>query len=323
MDPLSISVVVPTFNRADLIGITLDAILAQDTPASEIIVVDDGSTDGTPDVLLAYQPQVHTIRVSNGGDLVARNVGLRAASSQLVAFCDSDDVWRPGFLTAMEALWRHAPSLMAAYGNFQIVRDGVWGERTKFDDAPAGFWVGLRSVAPNIAVFETPIVERLLKFQPFFPSAMVVDRARFLEAGGWDEAVRRILSGDFATALRMAEQPLGIVQAPLVGIRKHAGNISAEVFATTLGQVRILEHALSTRSALTPHWSAVLASIAERRAGAADAAFDRRDFALVRSIQGMLPPSHRPLRRRLKGWISHLPDPIARPVAEIASRMHR
>lgn len=320
MPKLTVSVVVASYNRADLIPATLDAILAQTTPPLEIIVVDDGSTDATPEVLSAYQMRVRTIRVPNGGDLVARNVGLRAASGRLVAFCDSDDLWRPGFLGAMADLWKHAPNLMAAYGNFQIVRDGAWGERTKFDDAPPGFWRGLRPVSPDAGVFDTSTVERLLHFQPFFPSAMMVDRARFLEAGGWDEAVSRIPGTDFATALRAAERPVGILRTPLVGIRKHGGNFSADTFAVNLGEARILERVLATRPALAPHRAAVLASIADRRAGAADAAFDRRDFAAVRRIQAMLPPTHRPLRRRVKGWISTLPDRIARPAAEISSR---
>lgn len=319
MNAPSISVVVPTYNRADLIGATLDAILAQDFPASEVIVVDDGSTDATRDVLSGYEARVQTIRISNSGDLAARNVGLRAASGRLVAFCDSDDIWRRGFLTAMARLWRHAPRLMASYGNFQIVRENAWCERTKFSMAPPGFWAGLRSLGEGAAVFDYPVVERLLAFQPFFVSAMVVNRVTFLEDGGWDEAVGRIAAGDFATALRVAEGPLGILHSSLVGIRKHGKNFSSDVLTTNLGEALVLEHVLETRRALEPHREAVLMSIADRRAGAADAAFDRREFASVRDIYAMLPPSHRPLIRRSKYWMSCLPTPIARHVAAIGS----
>ena len=186
MDEPSVSVVVPTFNRAGLIGSTLDAILTQDHPAAEIVVVDDGSTDATPDVLSAYAGRVRTIRTGNGGDLAARNVGLHAASGRLVAFCDSDDLWRPGFLAAMARLWRQAPGLMAAFGNFQAVRNGVWEPGTKFEDAPPGFWHGAQEVGPDGWRFDQPILLRLLAFQPFFPSAMVVDRLGFTAVGGWD-----------------------------------------------------------------------------------------------------------------------------------------
>jgi glycosyltransferase involved in cell wall biosynthesis len=320
MDWVSVSVVIPTYNRCRLIPETLDAILAQSSPPDEVIVVDDGSTDGTREVLAAYAPAVTTLTVPNGGDLAARNVGLRAATSTLVAFCDSDDLWRPDFLAAMRELRHRAPNWVAAYGNFQAIRDGVWDARTKFADAPPDFWAGLLPAGADAGVFASPILERLLRFQPFFPSAMVVDRAQFLAIGGWDEAVSRIVGTDFATALRVAEYPLGIVHRPLVGIRRHAGNFSADSQAMNLGDARILEHVLATRPAISPHEAAVRASIADRRAAAADLAFDRGDFASVRAVQAMLPGSHRTWRRRLKGWISLLPAPLARSVAALLGR---
>lgn len=317
-----ISVVVPTYNRAGLIGATLGSILTQDAPVAEVIVVDDGSTDGTGEVLTAFESAVRTIRVMNGGDLVARNIGLRAAVTPLVAFCDSDDLWQPSFLTSMGELWRHIPELTAAFGNFQLVRDGRWDARTKFDDAPPDFWDGLQPVGLDGGVFDRPVVDRLLGFQPFFPSAMVVHRARFLNMGGWDEAVSRVVGCDFATVLRAAEQPIGIMRRSLVGIRKHSGNISGDVQAMNLGDAQVLAHVLATRPALALHRAAVMASISDRRAAAADIAFDRRDFGAVRDIQAMLPPSHLSLPRRVKGWISRLPVPVATRAADLASTLH-
>ncbi len=319
--PATISVVVPTYNRAELLGVTLDAIIGQETPAIEIIVVDDGSTDHTSEVLRLYSPWVRGIRIGNSGDLAARNVGLRAASGKLVAFCDSDDVWRPRFLTAMAGLWRSAPGLAAGYANFQAIHDEVWSGRTKFDDAPERFWDGLRPITPECFVFDEPIVERLLKFQPFFPSAMTVDRAVFLNDGGWDETVSRIVGTDFATALRMAERPLGIIKQPLVGIRRHPGNFSGDVQAMNLGDASILEHVLATRASSERYRDTILKSIADRRAAAADTAFDRRDFAAVQRIQSALPATHRPFRRRVKAWISGLPGPLARGAASLTSRL--
>jgi glycosyltransferase involved in cell wall biosynthesis len=88
----TIGVVVPAYNRAALLPATLDAIIAQTHPPSEIIVVDDGSTDATPELLGRYAPRVRHLRIDNSGDLAARNVGLRAAATDLVAFCDSEDL---------------------------------------------------------------------------------------------------------------------------------------------------------------------------------------------------------------------------------------
>ncbi len=312
----SISVVVPAYNRAALLPFTLDAILAQTPRPREVIVVDDGSRDDTPAVTARYAARVNAIRIENSGDLVARNVGLRAASGELVAFCDSDDLWRPGFLAAMVALWQAEPAAKAAYGNFVILRDGQWERDEKFAAAPPGFWDGLRRVGPGLGVFDQPIAARLVQFQPFFPSCLTVRRDFFLEIGGWDEAVSRIVGCDFATTLRLAEHaPLGVVERALVGIRKHAGNISADVQAMNLGDSLVLEHVLATRPAMMPYAAAIRASIGRRRCDALDHAFAQRDLAGVRAIDALMTPAQRSRRTKVKRLVAALPDPIGRAAA--------
>jgi glycosyltransferase involved in cell wall biosynthesis len=314
-----ISVVVPAYNRADLLPHTLDAILSQTLAPAEVIVVDDGSQDGTETLLRRYAPKVRAIRIGNSGDLIARNVGLRAASAELVAFCDSDDLWRSNFLAAMSELWRLAPGVKAAYGNFVIVRDGVWQQETKFDAAPAGYWDGLRSLAPGFGVFEFPIVERLIRFQALFASSIVVRRDFFLSIGGWDESVSRMIGCDFATALRLAEHaPLGILREALVGVRKHTGNISGDVVAMNLGDAEILEQLLATRPSLGRHAALIRDSIARRRRDALNGAFAERNFGLVRQLFAMLPASHRDTKVHAKTALSRLPPAVSNVLAAVA-----
>jgi hypothetical protein len=306
---MSFSVIIPAYNRATLLPFTLDAVLAQEPAADEVIVVDDGSTDGTAAVAAAYASRVRCITIENSGDLAARNVGLRAAGADRVAFCDSDDLWRPGFLAAMQALWRAVPGIGAAYCDFLTVRDDAWGTDGKFSDAPADFWDGLRMVSAEAGVFDAPVVERLLRFQPLFPSCMVADRAFFLSLGGWDESVGRTLGSDFATALLMAEHPpLGIVRQPLAGIRKHAGNFSRDVQAMNLGDAFVLECVLANRPGLVPLAPAIRASIRQRRQEAFDTAFARRDFAGVRQIADQLGALSG--KARVKRLVAGLPAPL-------------
>ena len=313
---LSIGVVVPTHNRAGFLPETLDAILGQTRPPDEIVVVDDGSTDDTPSVLARYAPWVKTLRITNSGDLVARNTGVAALATDLVAFCDSDDLWRPGFLAAMEALWRAEPGTRAAYGDYVIIRDGQWQSESKFAQAPAGFWEGLRPLGPQSSVFDAPIVTRLIGFQPFFPSAMVAARRYFREIGGWDEATG--VGTDFATALRIAEHaPLGVLQAPLVGIRKHGGNISGDVQKMNLNDARVLEHVLRTRPSLGAHAALIRASIARRRREALETAFARRDFVAVRQIHALLPAAERGGKIAVKHAVATLPTTVAKPLATL------
>jgi glycosyltransferase involved in cell wall biosynthesis len=93
--PPTIAAIVPSYNRAHCVGYAIDSILAQTHPCDEIIVVDDGSTDNTPDVLAAYGDAIRVIRQENAGVSAARNAGIRAATSDWIAFLDSDDIWKP------------------------------------------------------------------------------------------------------------------------------------------------------------------------------------------------------------------------------------
>ena len=88
----AISIIIPAYNRASLIGATLRSLLAQSVPANEIIVVDDGSTDCTAEVAGSFGDPVRVIRQANAGPAVARNHGFRESSSEFIQFFDSDDL---------------------------------------------------------------------------------------------------------------------------------------------------------------------------------------------------------------------------------------
>ncbi|WP_421994065.1 glycosyltransferase family 2 protein [Roseococcus sp.] len=319
----SVSVVIPTYNRAYLLQETLEAVLGQTSPAAEVILVDDGSTDGTPELVEAsFGGRVIVHRIPNSGDLAARNHGMAAASGELVAFCDSDDLWDPEFLAEMQALWRAEARVVAGFGNFRIIQGSQWQTGDKFADAPPDFWDGARRLGRDHLAFDHPIVDRLIRFQPFFPSGLVVDRRRFLEMGGWDESVGRTVGTDFATMLRLAEHaPLGMVLKPLVGIRKHSANYSADVQAMNLGDAAILEQMLLQRPSLRRIAGDIRASIASRRRQALDLAFTRGDFAAVQAIFEMLPVEERGRMPQMKAWVARLPQPIAAAVGALLLRL--
>lgn len=318
----AISVVIPIYNRAGLVAETLDAIFAQTRSPDEVIVVDDGSTDETACVLAGYGTRLVVIRVENGGDIAARNIGVRAARGDLVAFCDSDDLWMPGHLQAMAAQWLAVPDMAACYANFRILRGAVLSDGSKFDDAPGGFWAGLRATGPDSGVFDQPITHRLLAFQPFFPSTQMVRRDAFLAAGGWDESLGRgNVVADFATALRLAQlPPFGVVTQASVAIRKHENNLSGDNQKMNLGEALVLEHVLRSRPELSGLREAIEGSVARRRRDALGLAFGRRDFAAVRDIHALLPAARRGVRERAKFAIATLPAPLGRLAASLAGR---
>lgn len=97
----SVSVIIPTYNRAHCICDAIDSALMQIPPPDEIIVIDDGSTDNTLDVLKVYDDRITIIRQANAGSGAARTAGLRRARGDWLTFIDSDDVWRQGRLALL------------------------------------------------------------------------------------------------------------------------------------------------------------------------------------------------------------------------------
>lgn len=90
-----ISIVIPTYNRASYLSQAIDSVLAQSCADYEIIVVDDGSTDNTGQILESYRDRIRCIHQANKGVSAARNMGIRSARGEWIAFLDSDDIWLP------------------------------------------------------------------------------------------------------------------------------------------------------------------------------------------------------------------------------------
>lgn len=116
----SVSVIVPTYNRANYIGEAIDSLMVQDIADCdlEIIVVDDGSKDNTEEVVRSYGERVRYIRQENQGVGVARNRGIEEARGEWVAFLDSDDRWLPFKLSLQFKVLDHFPEIKVIHSNF-------------------------------------------------------------------------------------------------------------------------------------------------------------------------------------------------------------
>ncbi len=95
MNHPTVSVVVPVRDGARYLAAALDSVLGQTTPPTEVVAVDDGSRDATPEVLAGYGAPVHVVRQSSLGLAAALNRGLQEATGELIGFCDADDLWAP------------------------------------------------------------------------------------------------------------------------------------------------------------------------------------------------------------------------------------
>jgi glycosyltransferase involved in cell wall biosynthesis len=157
-----VSVVIPVRNREWCIARAIQSALTQTRPPAEVIVVDDGSTDGTTAAVRQFGPRVRLLHQSASGPYAARNLAIRAARTPLIAFLDSDDAWRPRKLERQVPAFDDA-SVGVVFGNSAIVR---WrnGEYipagTTFGRTPPGMATQRDFTRGNFVSFSTAVVRR-------------------------------------------------------------------------------------------------------------------------------------------------------------------
>ncbi|MBK7891747.1 MAG: glycosyltransferase family 2 protein [Bdellovibrionales bacterium] len=204
----SISVIVPTYNLEDCLAACLESVLGQTSPADEIIVVDDGSTDRTVEIAESYPVKV--LRQKNSGPAAARNRGVREARGEWVAFLDGDDEWMP---TKIEKLREKIRECM----DFVLVAtDDLMG--------PIGGPYKSRPLHLGLKKDDDPF-RKLYRGCFFATSTISTRRAVFLEAGGMDESLRS--AQDYDTWLRIVRLgAVGFISQPLTKYHIRPGSIS-------------------------------------------------------------------------------------------------
>ncbi|MDH3600995.1 MAG: glycosyltransferase family 2 protein [Candidatus Tectomicrobia bacterium] len=128
-DP-TVSVIIPAYDVAVSLGRCLDSVFLQDINALQVIVINDGSTDDTPEVAKSYGDRILYFEQENQGQGAARNTGLRAARGDYIAFLDADDYWQPGFLKACVDFLQHQPEAIAV-STGQIIK--LWGHADRIN----------------------------------------------------------------------------------------------------------------------------------------------------------------------------------------------
>ena len=174
---IRVTTVIPVYNGEATIRETLDSALAQEFDGQEIIVVNDGSTDSTPQILSSYGDRIKVVSQPNRGPALARNIGARSGTGEYVAFLDGDDLWVPHKLTrCVEALDRN-PAAVLAFSAFS--RIGASGETltpSHLDTAASGRHLSL---------------DDLLNVRAgVLPSSLVIRRTIFETFGGFCEDLR-------------------------------------------------------------------------------------------------------------------------------------
>lgn len=309
----TISLVIPAYNRGHLIAETLDSALAQVPPFLEVIVVDDGSTDNTAAVLATYAGRVQLLGGPNGGVQRARNRGVAAAKGEFIAFCDSDDLLEPGYVSKMQTWLRDHPECNGIYCNF-VTFDEHGVHADKFAKAPSGFFDG--AVRSGTFWYNIPdLYRRTLDFQPLFPSGNVVRRSLYTELGGYDPQFNGVGAEDYEFCLRLVEAgETAICMEPLIRIRRHGANDSTDNVRQVHGTVQILEYALTHHRSGAHYRAAILDSIEERRLDVFNGAFARGAFDIASQMLALLRHPPQDAKFKLKARITRLPRLLRQPL---------
>jgi hypothetical protein len=190
---LTVSTIIPTYNRAHLVLRAVENALQHSVAGDEVIVVNDGSSDATEQALAPVMPRIRYYRLANGGPSRARNFAVRHARGDLIAFLDDDDEWLPGKLCLQRQLLQRRPEVLFCFSNFRSrYADGResgaclfnWGQQEQCWDkilAPGHAYSTIAPLPRGCADFNVHI-GNLYRYQMFddyvLPSSLVVRRER-------------------------------------------------------------------------------------------------------------------------------------------------
>jgi glycosyltransferase involved in cell wall biosynthesis len=227
MDNPLVTAILPVFNRSGSIVRAIESVLGQSYAPVELIVVDDGSTDGTADLLERYRDRATILRQENRGAYAARNLALGHARGDLVAFIDSDDAWLPDKLERQVPLMRGDVGLV--YGDVAVVAEPR-------DDAPRSGRTSFSWVAPR----RGRVLDGLA-FGNFVPTcAALVRRTALEEIGGFPNESR--LSADYLTWFRIARRhAFDFVADPVALYTLHEAGISYDLGRSLAARIRLFE----------------------------------------------------------------------------------
>jgi glycosyltransferase involved in cell wall biosynthesis len=218
--PPLVSIILPTYNRRDLLGEAVASVRRQTCGQWELLIADDGSTDGSLGALPADR-RIRVIRLAHTGNVArVRNAALEAAAAGLVGFLDSDDIWRPGKLAAQVARLEDCPEAGWCYGRHGLIDER--GTSSPIRSGPA--WVPREGL----------IVREILEAQAGVAMQTVLVRREVAAAIGFDERIPFADDHDFLVRLAFTSSAC-VIDEVVAEVREHAGRTTRHRYDQTLG----------------------------------------------------------------------------------------
>jgi len=228
----AVSVVIATYNRADLLPATIESVLAQRFADFELIVVDDGSTDTTKAMLAQFKDRINYVYQDNRGPSAARNRGVQHARAAWIAIQDSDDLCAPNYLETLYGYARAHPQCAMVFANGAYL-GGAEHNRETIIPAEKSRRLAARGVQLT-DIFDKSIV-RL--------QAALISKSCYDAVGGHDESLR--ISMDLDLAFRLINRfPVAYLDQVVFYYRKHGGNISGNQELRLIENIRVIEKLL-------------------------------------------------------------------------------
>lgn len=222
----TVSVVIPAHNVAEFLGDAVSSVLAQEYSDLEIIVVDDGSTDGTADAI-PQSPSIQCVRRERGGPAAARNTGLCLARGEYIAFLDADDMWAPRSLRRRLRFLERNPRLGLVFGDVSFFDEHGVIVRSHLSRLRAFRQIPSVESLPGCHVFLRSVAEESIA-EPFIPiDTVLVRRTCIQEVGFFDESLWA--SEDTDLWHRISRTcPVGYIDDVLARCRRRPGSITSD-----------------------------------------------------------------------------------------------
>ena len=228
-----VTVVIPTFNRANFVRQAIESVLQQRFQDYELIVVDDGSTDGTRAVIESLGPRVRYLYQSNQGAAAARNFGVRHARAPWIAFQDSDDLCAPDHLESLYGYVRDHPDCGMVFGNGTYL-DGPQHNRNTIIPAKKS-----RHLEATGVTLQDLFAKSIVRLQ-----ASIILKSAYDAVGGMDDSLRICHDLDLFFRLSM-RVPIKYLDRTVFFYRKHDSNISGNEELRVMENIKVIEKFLN------------------------------------------------------------------------------